>query len=262
MEVRLFPNSARPGVGMKPRREAQRPLLPQHARHCPVLEAGSALGYLVFPALHPYESFYVEFQGEGQYRFTYFQEMPGGKWQPIYAVGMGLPFGSIGMIKEEVAFMVPNPPLSADDAKLMARAFVVPEDLGTPAGAISLRGATNFQTPDGWDTVYSPIFNMIERPVAPMLTIRVETDWYAHETEFRYVLQPGEGIPGAHNLPIGQVFFVPREDITMRDCTEEELGAISKSKQEFFEGKSGSKVSTPHGLSVSPHYLRESRSRK
>jgi len=66
MEVRLFPNSARPGVGMKPRREGQRPLLPQHARHCPVLEAGSALGYLVFPALHPHESFYIEFQGEGQ----------------------------------------------------------------------------------------------------------------------------------------------------------------------------------------------------
>jgi hypothetical protein len=42
MEVRLYPNSRRPGVGMKPRRESQRPLLPQHARHCPVLEAGSA----------------------------------------------------------------------------------------------------------------------------------------------------------------------------------------------------------------------------
>ena len=40
MEVRLFPNSRRPGAGLKPRREATRPLLPQHARHCPVLEAG------------------------------------------------------------------------------------------------------------------------------------------------------------------------------------------------------------------------------
>ena len=27
-----------------------------------------------------------------------------------------------------------------------------------------------------------------------MLVVRVETDWYAHETEFRYVLQTGEGI--------------------------------------------------------------------
>jgi hypothetical protein len=262
MEVRLFPNSARPGVGMKPRREGQRPLLPQHARHCPVLEAGSALGYLVFPPLEPHESFYLEFEGEGQYRFTYFQERPGGKWQPIYALSIGLPFGSIGMIKEDVSFMVPNPPISAEEAKQMARVFIVPEDLGTPAGALALRGATNFQTPSGWDTVYAPVFNMIERPLAPMLVVRVETDWYAHETEFRYVLQPGEGIPGAHNLPIGQVFFVPREEITMRDCTNEELAAIRASQKEFFDAKAATRVSTPHGLSVSPHYLRESRSRK
>ena len=31
--------------------------------------------------------------------------------------------------------------------------------------------------------------------VAPMLIVRVETDWYAHDSEFRYVLQPGEAIP-------------------------------------------------------------------
>jgi hypothetical protein len=46
-----------------------------------------------------------------------------------------------------------------------------------------------------------PIFNMIERPVAPMLIVRVETDWYAHETEFRYVLQAGEGITVEHSIP-------------------------------------------------------------
>ena len=51
MEVRLFPNFRRPGVGLKPRRDGQRPFLPQHARHCPVLEAGSSLGFLVYPPL-------------------------------------------------------------------------------------------------------------------------------------------------------------------------------------------------------------------
>ena len=40
-----------------------------------------------------------------------------------------------------------------------------------------------------------------------MLVVRVETDWYAHETEFRYVLQPGEGISGSHSMPIGQVLL-------------------------------------------------------
>ncbi len=71
-----FSQLARPASAWRPRRENQRPLLPQHARHCPVLEAGSALGFMVFPALEPHESFHVEFQGEGQYQFTYFLQMP------------------------------------------------------------------------------------------------------------------------------------------------------------------------------------------
>ena len=41
-EVRVYSNTRRPGVGMAPKREGSRPLLPQHARHCPVLEAGSS----------------------------------------------------------------------------------------------------------------------------------------------------------------------------------------------------------------------------
>jgi hypothetical protein len=61
MEVSLFPNPRRPGIGLRPRSESQRPLLPQPARHCPVLEAGSALGFMVYTneelvgeALKPY----------------------------------------------------------------------------------------------------------------------------------------------------------------------------------------------------------------
>jgi hypothetical protein len=257
----MFPNSSRPGVGWKPRRESQRPLLPQHARHCPVLEAGSALGFLVFPPLEANESFHIEYQGEGRYQFLYFLSAAG-KWEPIFSVAMALPVGSIGMIKEEVTFAIKEPPVSREAALNIARTFIVPEDLGTPPGAVSLRGATNFQTPSGWDTVYTPVFNMIERPVAPMLVVRVETDWYAHESEFRYVLQPGEGIPGAHNMPIGQVFFVPREEITLTDCTEEELAAIRRSKEEFFRDKAASKIATPYGLHYSPHYLQKSRSQK
>ena len=73
----------------------------------------------------------------------------------------------------------------------LARTLIVPEDLGTPAGGITLRGATNFQTPPGWDTVYTPVFNMIERPFAPMLVIRVETDWYRARN--RIPLRPAAG---------------------------------------------------------------------
>jgi hypothetical protein len=249
-------------VGLKPRRESQRPLLPQHARHCPVLEAGSALGFLVYRPLEPNESFHLEFQGDGRYQFTYFLSTPRGKWESLFSLTVVLPVGSIGMIKEDVAFMVADPPISRDEAVRVARTFIVPEDLGTPPGALSLRGATNFQTPPGWDTVYTPVFNMIERPVAPMLVVRVETDWYAHETEFRYVLQPGEGVSASHSMPIGQVFFVPREEIILRDCTEEELEAINQSAEKFSREKSAVKLTTAYGVQYSPHYLRQSRSPK
>ena len=262
MEVRLFPNSMRPGVGMKPRREAQRPFLPQHARHCPVLEAGSALGFLVYPPLESIESFHIGYQGDGRYQLTYFLNPPGRQPEPIFSLLLKLPMGSIGMVREEVTYMSKEHPIDPNMALLLARTFIVPEDLGTPAGGVSLRGATNFQTPAGWDTVYTPVFNMIERPNAPMLVIRVETDWYPHESEFRYVLQPREGIDCAHNIPIGQVLFVPREEIALRNCTEEEVAAITRAREEFFREKGANKQTTSYGLQYSPHYLKQSRTHK
>jgi hypothetical protein len=261
MEVRLLPNSRRPGVGLKPRREGTRPLLPQHARHCPVLEAGSALGFMVYPPLEPKESLYIEHEGDGRYKFVYYLQTQDGQRTPIFQVTMSLSVGGVGMVKEEVTF-VGAPALSREAALAVARVFLVPEDMGTPAGALALRGATNFQTPSGWDTVYTPIFNLIERPVAPMLIVRVETDWYAHETEFRYVLQAGEGITVEHSIPIGQVFFVPREEITMRACTKDELTAFEESRQEFNRHKAAAVQTTSYGLAYSPHYLRQSRVQK
>src|SRR6266853_696488 len=261
MEVRLSPNSRRPGVGLKPRREGTRPLLPQHARHCPVLEAGSALGFMVYAPLEPKESLYIEHEGEGRYKFVYYLQTQDGQRTPLFQVTMTLSVGGVGMVKEDVTF-VGAPVLSREAALAVARVFLVPEDMGTPPGAIALRGATNFQTAPGWDTVYTPIFNMIERPVAPMLVVRVETDWYAHETEFRYVLQPGEGISGTYNMPIGQVFFVTREEFTMRAATAEELKAFEESRQEFNHHKAAASQKTSYGLTYSPHYLRQSRAQK
>jgi hypothetical protein len=261
MEARVFPNSRRPGVGLPPRREASRPLLPQHARHCPVLEAGSALGFMVYAPLEPRESLYIEYEGEGRYTFAYYLRTQEGKPTPIFKVTMSLSMGGVGMVKEEVTF-AGVPVLSREAALAVARAFLVPEDMGTPPGAVALRGASNFQTPAGWDTVYTAITNMIERPVAPMMTVRVETDWYAHESVFRYVLQAGEGITVEPSLPIGQVFFVPRELVTLRPCTAEELAAIEASRREFNHEKAAATQKTSYGLSYSPHYLRQSRAQK
>lgn len=262
MDVRLFPNPRRPGFGLRPRREGQRPLLPQHARHCPVLEAGSAVGFLVHAPLGEHESFHVGYEGEGRYRFVYSVNPTGARWEPVFSVAFLLPVGSTGASREEVTMLIPATPESRETALLMARMFIAVDDLGTPAGAVTLRGAWDFQTPPGWDTVYTPIFNMIERPVAPMLVIRVETDWFVHQTEFRYVLQPGEGISAAHSMPIGQVLFVPREEITLRDGTDEEAAARGRSNEAFFRDKAGVKLKTAYGLEYSPHYLRASRLQK
>src|SRR5271168_3115549 len=254
MEVSLFPNPRRPGIGLRPRSESQRPLLPQHARHCPVLEAGSALGVLVYPPLAEHELVQVGFVGEGRYELQYSVNPTGRKWEPFFSVIYQLPVGGIGATKEEIKLMIPATPEAKQTASMMARMFIAVDDLGTPAGAVTLRGAYNFQTPAGWDTVYTSILNMIERPAAPVLVIRVETDWYVHDSEFRYVLQPGETISASHSMPIGQVIFVPREEITFREGKEEEIVARHQAAQTFYDEKAKKKVKTPYGLEYSPHY--------
>ncbi|MEO5924898.1 MAG: hypothetical protein ABIR70_13845 [Bryobacteraceae bacterium] len=259
MEVRLFPNPRRPGFGVRPKRESQRPLLPQHARHCPVLEAGSAAGFMVYPPLAEHELVQVGYEGEGRYALQYSVNATGRKWEPVFEVIYQLAVGGLGARKEEVKLMIEATPESTSTALMMARMFIAVDDLGTPAGAVTLRGAHNFQTPPGWDTVYTSISNVIERPVAPVLMIRVETDWYVHDTEFRYVLAPGETISASHNLPIGQVIFIPREEVTLVDGTAEEIEARHKTSEIFFREKAAAKVKTPYGLEQSPHYLRKSR---
>src|ERR1700740_214072 len=103
MEFRLYPTSSRPGTGLKPRRESQRPLLPQRARQCPVLEAGSTLGFLVYPPLEDHESFYIDYGGDGRYRFVYYVKLAD-RWQPVFGVSAIQPVGGIGMFREEVTF--------------------------------------------------------------------------------------------------------------------------------------------------------------
>ena len=262
MEIGLFPNPLRPGIGLRPRREAQRPLLPQHARHCPVLEAGSTAGFLVYPPLAEKETFQVGCEGEGRYQFVYSVNTKGSKWEPVFTVTYQLPMGGIGATKREIKMHIQDTPQTRELAHVMPDMFMAEDDLGTPTGAVTLRGAWNFQTPPGWDTVYTPVFNMIERPVPPMLVIRAETDWYAADSEFRYVLQRGETISASHNLPIGQVIFVPREEITFRDGTPEEIAARQQSSQAFYDEKAKTKVKTPYGLEYSPHYQTTSRRNK
>jgi len=203
----------------------------------------------------------MEFLGDGRYQFEFFLQGPR-KWEPLFSVVLTLPLSGVGMSQEEVTFKGPNPPIDRLGALRMMRAFIIPEDCGTPAGAVTLLGAHNFQTPAGWDTVYTPVLNLVERPLAPMLIIRVETDWFPQESEFRYLLQVGEGIMATHSMPLGQVLFVPREEVQLIDGTAEEIARRRAFKEEFQQRKSETKLSTRYGLQYSPHYVNESRARR
>ena len=256
MEIRLFPEHAPPG--RRPSRAAKRSgRCSRSMRVTPVLEAGSALGYLVYPPLEPSESFHVGYDGEGRYQFVYYVRTPGGDWNTIFTATVSLPVGGFGASKKEVVFPDGVPTMPGEVAMHLVERFIAVGDLGTPAGGITLRGAWNFQTPSGWDTVYAPVFNAIERPVVPMLVVRVETDWHAHESEFRYVLQPGEGMSVEHNMPSAGV--LPRASKSRRATARKRKSRPSVSEQ--FSRESSSSPH-PYGMPARTIFARAGRRTK
>ena len=253
VEVTVLPNRFRPGVGPAPGRVAQRPWLPQHARLCPVLESASALGCLVYPPLRLDEAFQILFQ-DSKYHFTYLREHDSsGHWDEVFrmtftlAVGGGNSYSMDLAVKDGVA-------VSDAEVNEICTALILPQHFGQPEGAVGLRGSVDFRTPAGWDTVYGGVSNHFSRPMLPCLTVRVETDWYAHGTEFRYVLQPGDLLHVSATQPIGQVFFVPREEITLRDGSKEEGAEFRERWDAFEKEKSGDQLTAPYGLRYSPLY--------
>ena len=229
-----------------------------------MLEAGSALGFMVYASLEPKESLYVEFEGEGRYKFVYYLQTQGGKRTPIFQVTMSLSggrhrHGQGGGDVRRCADAV-----ARSRARRDARVFFVPEDMGTPPGAIALRGATNFQTPSGWDTVYTPIFNMIERPVAPML-VRARRDRLVHARD-RVPLRAAAG--RGHLRSRGQ--HADRPGVLRAARGDHDPGMHGGGTQDDRSVATGVQSSTRrppasrprYGLSYSPHYLRQSRAKK
>jgi hypothetical protein len=257
-EVTVLPNRFRPGVGLPPAKVAQRPYLPQHARHCPVLEAGSALGYLVYPPLRKTEAFQIVYS-DAKYHFTYLRENKASRWEELFRLTFSLAVGGGTSHSLDLAVSEGGtPPTDAEVTEICA-ALIMPQHFGQPVGAVGLRGSVDFRTPEGWDTVYIAVANQTSPPLLSCLTVRVETDWYAQGTEFRYVLQPGELFHVTSTTPIGQVFFIPRDEITLRDGTKEELAAFMREGDAFDVEKAADQVVAPYGLSYSPLYQKRRR---
>ena len=252
-EVTVLPNRFRPGVGTAPARIAQRPWLPQHARLCPVLEAGSALGYLVYAPLRLDEAFQIVY-ADHKYQLTFLRERQPGQWDDFFRMTFSLAAGGGSSYSMELEVKSgAEPPTDAELDEILT-SLILPQHFGQPAGAVGLRGSVDFRTPEGWDTVYGAVANHISPPMVPCLSVRVETDWFAHGTEFRYILSPGELFYVSATQPIGQVYFVPREEITLRDGTKEEHAQFIRQWDGFIQEKAADQLTAPYGLRYSPLY--------
>ena len=257
LEVITLPNQRRPRVGRAPASSTQRPWLPQHARHCPVLEAGSALGLLVFPPLRDNEAFQVRYLQDNSYRFSFFLTDATGQAELIFAIGSTPSAGGGGHLADELLYRNQEQPIG--DAEMRALRDALVTNLDTPPGGVGVRGAVDFKTPEGCDTVYTSVTNQTQPPHIPVLTVRVQTDWFAHNTEFRYVLQPGEVLSASGTAPVGQVFFVPREEPKLVNANDEQMAAFRSAQQAYWEEKAGDTLVAPYGIAYSPHYRKVSR---
>jgi hypothetical protein len=250
VDVLVLPNRYRPGVGLPAARVAQRAWLPQSARQCPVLEAGSAIGYLIYPALRMDEALQIAY-AQSRFHITYARERTPGQWEDVFQLTFTL---RVGSYSADLAVKAGDDAPSDAEVEELLTAVIPPQHLGQPAGGLALRGSVDFRTPKGWDTVYAAIVNEISPPTLPVLTVRVETDWYAHSTEFRYVLQPGDMFRIKATQPIGQVFFIPREEAILHEATEEQLAEFRGQQDAFVQEKLADQVTAAYGLRYSPAY--------
>jgi hypothetical protein len=215
-----------------------------------VLEAGSAIGFLIYPPLRMDEALQIAYE-QSKFYVTYSRETKPGEWDDVFKLTFTLRVGSYS------ADLAVKPgddaPTDAEVDELLT-AVIPPQHFGQPAGGLALRGSVDFRTPKGWDTVYAAVVNEINPPTLPVLTVRVETDWYAHSTEFRYVLQPGDMFRIRATQPIGQVFFVPREEPILHEATKEQLAEFSRQQDAFVQEKLADQVTAAYGLRYSPAY--------
>ncbi len=82
-------------------------MLPQQARMCAPLEAGSSLGYLVYPALADHESFQIRRRSPGEFEFAFFGGNPAAPVH-LFTLHYDLPAGGIGVWSEDLSYRAPD----------------------------------------------------------------------------------------------------------------------------------------------------------
>lgn len=260
MEAKLLANQRRPGVGRRPVAENRRAWLPQQARFCPVLEDGSRLGLLVYPPLEDREVLQVRRLREETLRFTLADTASDGTTTPRWVLDVTSAAGGGGLDDHALRFAAEGQELTEREVEAQLDALTV--NLNAPPGAVGLRGAHDFVTADGWDTVYFGVLNEIQPPTVPVLTARIETDWYSQPTEFRYVLAVGQTLSVAGSTPIGQVMFVPREAVELADGGPADAEAFAERQREYWTDRAANEQVTNFGTVYSRHYRDEQKKRR
>ena len=220
VEVRMVPSRHRPGVGLSPARENRRAFLPQHARTIPMVEEANRLGFLVYPPLHLSESLQLQARGDGVLTATFFVGDANGWRQPAF-VGRAARTAGFGGLND-MSVTILNHEAGYDEWSAGALLEALLSGIHSPPGTVGVRGTHHFITPEGWDTVFTGVLNDVQRPAVGVLSMRAETDWFPMETEFRYVLEKGDVLSIIGGGPIGQVFFVPRDEPRLLGTSEPE----------------------------------------
>lgn len=253
MRVTLVPNLRRPGVGRLPEPDGRRASLPEHGRLCPVVEDANRSGFLVFPPLEQREALQIRYREENFYQVTMLRDPGGG--QPatvVFAAELRPSAGAPGNEIRDIRHI--DRASGLDQAGALELLDALTTNLNAPQGGIGIRGAFDFVTEEGWDTVYLGVMNETARPQIPILTARIETDWYPQNTEFRYVLQPGDVLVVSGGAPIGQVLFVPREVVTLDPATPDDVASFLDRQEAYWTERASKERTTPYGALTSHHY--------
>jgi hypothetical protein len=160
--------------------------------------------------------------------------------------------GTGGVEDMKVVFIEERARLSEELVLEMFDAIVT--NVNGPPGAVGIRGAHDFVTPPGWDTLYSGVLNEPQQPTIPVLVARVETDWYAQPTEFRYLLQRGDSVSVSGEAPIGQVLFVPREHVALVPGSDADRARFDRSQEEYWAERHAREKATNFGTTYSRYY--------
>jgi hypothetical protein len=217
-----------------------------------VLEDGSRLGFLVYPPLEEDETYKVSYIDDAVYEFTFNKD---GKL--AFVVLEKPAAGGVGTGNRRLQYYNERAGVGKDEIHMLVDSLI--NNVHSPAGGVGLRGAYHFITPEGWDTVYTGVMNELRRPVVPFLTVRVQTDWYLHGTEFRYVLEKGDSISASAHAPVGQVFFVPREEVSLSPISQREAARRLKEKNDYLGRKPQLAQHTNYGSYYDNQYRAEGR---